>query len=40
MCYLTTHSTHFIFCYMALDIGKGPFREREMIDYEIYNRLS
>ena len=26
MFYLTTHSTHFIYGYMASDIGKGPFR--------------
>ena len=26
MFYLTTHSTHFIYSFMALTYGKGPFR--------------
>ena len=30
MFYLTTHSTHFIYDYMASDVyGKGPLRYRE-----------
>ena len=29
MFYLTMHSTHFIYGYMALDIGKEQFRLRE-----------
>ena len=28
MFYLTTHTTHFIYSYMAL-YGKGPFRKRQ-----------
>ena len=29
MFYSTTHSTHFVYGYMASDIGKEPFRQRE-----------
>ena len=29
MFYLMTHSTHFIYGYMASEIGKGPPKQRE-----------